>query len=38
MVEHSAVGDSQGNRIVERAIKSVEGQIRVAKLALEARI
>ena len=35
--EHSPVGDSQSNGVVERAIKSVEGQIRVAKSALEGR-
>ena len=35
MIEHIAVGDRQGNGVVERAIKSVEGQVRVMKLALE---
>jgi hypothetical protein len=38
VTEHSAVGDSKGNGIIERAIKSIEGQIRVAKSALEARL
>ena len=38
VIEHSAVGDSKGNGIVERAIKSVEGQVRVARSALEARL
>ena len=38
VVEHSAVGDSQGNGIIERAIKSIEGQVRVARSALEQRI
>jgi hypothetical protein len=38
VIEHSAVGDSKGNGIIERAIKSIEGQARVAKSALEARL
>ena len=38
VVEHSPVGESQSNGVIERAVKSVEGQVRVAKLALEARV
>ena len=36
--EHSPVGDSQGNGVAEKAIKSVQGQLRVLRSALEARI
>ena len=35
IVEHSPVGSSQSNGVIERAVKSVEGQLRVVKLALE---
>ena len=35
IVEHSAVGDSKGNGIIERAVKSVEAQTRVLRSALE---
>ena len=35
VVESSPVGDSQGNGVVERVIKSVQGQIRVLRSALE---
>ena len=38
VIEHSPVGDSKGNGVIERGIKSVEGQIRVARSALEARL
>ena len=31
VIEHSAVGDSKGNGVIERAVKSVEGQVRVAR-------
>jgi len=36
--EHSPVADSQGNGVAERAVKSVEGQLRVLRSALETRI
>ena len=35
--EHSLVGSNAPNGLVERAIQSVQGQVRVLKLALEAR-
>ena len=35
---HSAVGDSQGNGVAERAVQSVEEMVRVHKLALENRL
>ena len=35
---HSAVGDSAGNGIAERAVQSVEEMVRVHKLALEGRL
>ena len=38
MLEKSPVGDSRANGFVERAVQSVEGQVRTLKLALEARI
>jgi hypothetical protein len=38
VIEHSAVEDSKGNGVIERAVKSIEGQTRVARSALEARI
>jgi hypothetical protein len=38
VVEASPKGDSKGNGIVERAIKSVEAQVRVMRSALEDRI
>jgi hypothetical protein len=38
IVEESPVGSSGSNGIVERAVQTVEGQIRVMKLALEDRI
>ena len=38
VIFHSAVEDSKGNGVVERAVKSIEGQIRVARSALEMRI
>ena len=36
--EHSAVGDSQGNGFIERAVRTVEEMVRTLKLDLEARI
>ena len=38
VIEHSAVEDSKGNGVIERALKSIEGQTRVARSALEMRI
>ena len=38
VIEHSAVEDSKGNGVVERGVQSTEGQIRVARSALEMRI
>ena len=38
VIEHSAVVDSKGNGVVERAVKSIEEEIRVARSALEMRI
>ena len=38
MMEHSAVGDSQGNGLIERANRSVEGQVRTMISALEEKI
>ena len=35
VIEHSAVEDSKGNGVVERAAKSIKGQIRVARSALD---
>ena len=35
VIEHSAVVDSKGNGVVERAVKSIEEEIRVARSALE---
>ena len=35
IVEHSPVRSSQSNGVVERAVQSVQGQLRVIKLALE---
>ena len=35
IVEHSPVGASQANGVAERAIQSVQGQVRVLKLAAE---
>ena len=37
-IEHSPVRDSQANGMVERAVQSIEGQIRTMLLALEAKI
>ena len=37
IVEHSPVRSSQSNGIVERAVQSVQGQLRVMKLAMEKR-
>ena len=37
-IEHSPVGESQSNGVVERGVQSIEGQVRVLKLALEARM
>ena len=37
IVEASPVGSSTSNGVVERAIQSVQGQVRVLKLALERR-
>ena len=37
-VENSAVGDSQGNGLVERANRSVEGQVRTMLSALEEKL
>ena len=36
--EHSPVGDSKGNGIIERAVKSVVGQMRVMRSAIESRV
>ena len=36
--DHSAVGDSQGNGFIERAVRTVEEMVRTLKLDLEARI
>jgi hypothetical protein len=36
--EHSPVGESQSNGVVERAVRSAKDQIRTLKLALQARI
>ena len=36
-LEHSAVGESDTNATIERAIQDVEGQIRTLRAALEAR-
>ena len=36
--EHSPVAEHQSNGVAERAVKSVQGQVRTLKLALEARI
>ena len=38
VVESSPVGDSKGNGMIERAVKSVQGQVRVLRSALEERI
>lgn len=35
VAEHSAVGDSQVNGLIEPVMKSMEGQLRVARSALE---
>lgn len=37
IVEHSPVGASQSNGIIERAVQSMQGQLRTLKLALEKR-
>ena len=37
VVENSPVGSSQSNTVAEKAINSVQGQVRVVKLALEKR-
>ena len=36
--EHSPVGHSKGNGVIERAVKAVVAQVRVARRALEGRI
>ena len=36
--EHSAVGDSQGNGFIERAVRTVEEMVRTLKFDLEAHI
>ena len=36
--EHSPVAEHQSNGVAERAVKTVQGQVRTMKLALEARI
>ena len=38
MRENSPTGDSKSDGVVERAIQSVEGMVRVLKLALEMRL
>ena len=38
VIKHSAVEDSKGNGVVERVVKSIEGQTRVARSELEMRI
>jgi hypothetical protein len=37
-IEHSPVGESQSNGVVERGVLSIEGQVRILKLSLEARM
>ena len=37
-VGESPVGEHQSNEVVERAVKSIQGQARILKLALEARV
>ena len=37
-IEHSPVRDSQSNGLVERAVQTLEGQVRTMLLALEAKI
>ena len=36
--EHSPVAEHQSNGVAERAVKTVQGQVRTMKMALEARI
>ena len=36
--EHSAVGESPSNGMIERYVQSIEGQLRTIKSALEARV
>ena len=36
--EHSPVAEHQSNGVAERAVKTVQGQVRTMELALEARI
>ena len=38
MTENSAVGDSKGNGLVERANRTVEGQVRTMVIALESKL
>ena len=38
MTENSAVGDSKGNGLVERANRTVEGQVRTMVMALESKL
>ena len=38
MLEHSPVGDSQSNGLVERTIQTVKGQVRTLKSALESHL
>ena len=38
VIKHSAVEDSKGNGVVERVVKSIEDQTRVAKSAMEMRV
>ena len=36
--EHSPVAEHQSNGVAEKAVKTVQGQVRTLKLALEARV
>ena len=38
MQEHSPVGDSKSNGLVERSVQTIQGQIRAMRSALESRI
>ena len=38
ILQHSAVGDSQGNGFIVRAVRTVEEMVRTLKVDLEARI
>ena len=38
VLEHSLVGDSQGNGFIERGVRTIEEMVRTIKLDLEARL